>query len=399
MPTVYYLDGSSQKYKYYNQIFYEDPYLEKTEYYYYVDEDIHPYQLAVSGSNHIEIMKNMLPPIDIDLLENNIIKTKTININGIFHFANIKYGYCQMVYPLIDEDILKKIMNEYKFVKKFYLSNHLIKDELLDFTLFRDLEKIKLSRNLLTEIPQSIFKLTKLKKLVIKGLSKEFPNTRKKIDTCDIERFGDPENCNIHRIPKEIKNLQSLLKLNLENQKLTFLPPEFKELKNLKELYLSDNYFSELPIQIYHLENLKILEMNRIIMTISNDIINLKNLEILKLQGTWYDCDKYTSAIGGVDFENLPENFFLDTKLKELYIDNFTELSYNTIKMKRNLIINSFDGHNNIIKLLYDENTKIINYNKYSEDERKTEFEKIYKLIDDDLYIKNMKHFVKIDPY
>ena len=134
-------------------------------------------------------------------------------------------------------------------------------------------------------------------------------------------------------------------------------------------------------------------------MNIPNDIINLKNLEILKLQGTWYDCDKYTSAICGVDFEKLPENFFLDTKLKELHIDNFTELSYNTIKMKRNLTINSFDGHNQIIELLYDDNTKIINYKKYDENNYSSFIEKIYKLIDDDLYIKNMKQFVKIDPY
>jgi len=363
MPTVYYTDGTSQKYKYYNDICYSDPYFDTQ-------------RIPFMPFNELagEYMINVLPLINIKLIENKIFKTKTININGLYEFEELKYIYkytVQMIYPVINEDILKKIMNEYKFVKKFYLSNNLIKDGLLDFTFFADLEKIKLSRNLLSEIPPSIFKLRKLKKLVIEGVSNIFPG-----------------HVNISTIPKEINNLQSLLTLNLGHQNLTFLPSEFKELQNLKELYLSSNKFTELPIEICNLKNLKILEMNWMEMSIPDDIMNLKNLEVLKLQGNY--------EVSGVDFENLPKDIFVKTKLKALNIDNFTELSYNSWKIKRNLIINTFHY---FIEILYDDNTKIINFNKYIEFNDDIPIKKIYKLIDDDLYIKNMKQFVKIGPY
>jgi hypothetical protein len=394
MPTVYYTDGTPKKYKY-SEILHKDPYLEKN-FYECVNEDIHPYQLALAGFGDLNfIMKNMLPVINIRLLEEKIIKTKTININGLWNMSNIKYGWCEMVYPLIDEDIIRIIITEYIFVKKLYLSNNLIENEpfiLLRF--FKDLEKIKLSKNLLTEIPNSIFKLSKLKKLVIIGLSKDFPKNENKVN-------------NISIIPKEIKNLQSLLHLNLENQRLTLLPPEFKELTNLKKLYLSDNNFTTLPIEICSLKNLKILEMNRMDMNIPCEIIKLKNLEILKLQGGWYVTDKHDSQICGVYFEKLPTDIFVKTKLKEIEIDNFTELSYESLKIKRNLTINSNSG-TQTIKILYDKNTKIINYTKYHSffcrDGTRGETpinQKQYKLIDDDLYIYNedMEKFVKIEPY
>jgi hypothetical protein len=88
--------------------------------------------------------------------------------------------------------------------------------------------------------------------------------------------------------------------------------------------------------------------------------------------------------------------------LKEIKIDNFTELSYESLKIKRNLIINSFNGGDQTIKILYDENTKIINFTEYKDWRcEKPSNQKQYKLIDDDLYIFNedIEKFVKIKPY
>jgi Leucine-rich repeat (LRR) protein len=344
MPTVYYTDGSCEKIK---------------------DYDIYDKGRDFNDENTINFIKD------------RIIKTNSININGIINYKYIGgyNGNCFRlnIIPQINNSFLKELQKDFSFVKKFYMSNNLINDGELDFTMFKNLENVKLSINLLTKIPKSIFKLKKLKKLFIRGLPY--------MEFC----FEAPYSY-IKKIPKEIKNLQNLLVLDLSSQELSSLPSEFKELTNLKELYLSDNMFKEFPIEICSLINLEILEMecnlskynNEIcgdiklnLLTgkrdleyfnletdddtdisrtyIPNEIINLQKLRILKLQGRYvHELYDYIvdSIIPGCNIYHFPKYFLEKMNIEELYINNFNINKYDSIiferfKVKKNLTIYS----------------------------------------------------------
>ena len=342
----------------------------------------------------------------INLIKDRIIKTNSININGIINYIYIRWynGNCFKlnIIPQINNSFLEELQKDFIFVKNFYMSNNLIKDNELDFTMFKNLENIKLSINLLTKIPKSIFKLKNLKKLIIRGIPY--------MEFCHEAPYSY-----ITKIPKEIKNLQNLLILDLSCQGLSSLPSEFKELVNLKELYLSDNMFKEFPIEICSLINLEKLEMecnlskynNEICGNITlnllkiqrdleyrilnlksnisrtyipNEIINLQKLRILKLQGRYvHELYDYIvdSIVPGCDINDFPKNFLEKMNIEELYIDNFNIDKYDSIvffeefKVNKKLIIYSHklsnseirqwaDNNSYKIEISYDEKNNII---------------------------------------
>jgi Leucine-rich repeat (LRR) protein len=81
---------------------------------------------------------------------------------------------------------------------------------------------------------------------------------------------------------------EEITKINVSFNELIKLPNEFTKilplLTNLVELNLSDNHLYELPNEIYELTQLKELDISNTLIKISDDIINLKKLETLKLK-------------------------------------------------------------------------------------------------------------------
>jgi len=81
-------------------------------------------------------------------------------------------------------------------------------------------------------------------------------------------------------LPRDIKKLLKLKKLDISKLELTSICPEISNLKMLEELYLSHNSLSTLPQSISELKNLKILDLsyNELDMLPSS----FKNLKILE---------------------------------------------------------------------------------------------------------------------
>lgn len=333
MPTVYYSDGTTKKYKYYSDIL-KDPFLQKTDYYKYIDDEIHTYQYKVSDCplQPIDLMNSMLKKVDIKQFDEKIKKTKSININGIVKCINCKYWWETMTFPLIKTSDLYNLDNDYPFVKKIKLKYNLIKKNDIDFSVFKNLEKLNLSGNLLPEIPESIFHLQNLQELIIIGMP-EFP-----------------DNIGITKLSKNIGKLQNLKILNLSCQELTDLPDEFKQLKNLEKLYLNKNKFTTIPIQISYLPKLEVLSMNGMMMSITKDFSfsNLKNLSFLSMHGYYYFTDKIDERISGVFFKNLPINFLTETNISHLKIDRFEfteDFLENLSYIKNILYIDSYEDY------------------------------------------------------
>jgi len=112
--------------------------------------------------------------------------------------------------------------------------------------------------NKLTEIPNFIFSLTNLERLVI-------------------------ENCSLNSLPKQIDNLNKLCYLNLSSNNLKELPEEIGNLKNLTWLHLSDNKdLITLPFSITRLNKLNQL-----------DITSNKKLKLPKEFGEMNSLEKH----------------------------------------------------------------------------------------------------------
>lgn len=116
----------------------------------------------------------------------------------------------------------------------------------------------------------------------------------------------------INNLPK---NLDSVYRLDLSNQKLTQVPAIVSRLKNLQELNLSENWISELS-SIENLHNLQILNIGaNNFETFPMEIINFKKLKVLQL---WW-----------TDIKTFPDEFFTsNTAIEELDMTSMTEFDF-----------------------------------------------------------------------
>lgn len=85
-------------------------------------------------------------------------------------------------------------------------------------------------------------------------------------------------------IPSAIGFLNSLLVINLEENRLTYLPPEIFDLENLKVLKLYHNQLQSLSEEISRLQKLEELDVEHNQLTsLPSEICNLLSLKILNL--------------------------------------------------------------------------------------------------------------------
>jgi internalin A len=122
------------------------------------------------------------------------------------------------------------------------------------------------------KIPDSVFQMTKLRRLSIIGMD------------CD---YGNHTNCwDIGEIPSEIKNLTELTTIHLNVNAVSFIPPALAELKNLTTLDLSDNTALLNADNIEKVTSLQHLSLFGCRLSkLPDNIGNLKNLKYLGLTG------------------------------------------------------------------------------------------------------------------
>lgn len=164
---------------------------------------------------------------------------------------------------------------------------------------------VNLSKQGLTEFPESVFDDTLIKTLRL---------------------FGNQ----LDSIPSRIGELSQLESLYLGRNKITTLPPEIGNLKKLKILSLQYNELVELPAEIGELENLEQLWINvNQLKNLPPEIGKLKKLVVLNVQ--FNQLDSIPNEIGNCEalgfirlnrnnLERLPESMGKLSHLKEIYL-------------------------------------------------------------------------------
>ena len=198
----------------------------------------------------------------------------------------------------------------------------------------KETESLILTSVRFTTIPDSIGKLTNLKKLhlsmyELKYLSPEIQKLTK------LEDFGISQST-IEEFPDIVLKLTKLKRLDMANNKITKIPNEIDQLINLEELNVSGNYLiTKIPDTIGNLTKLKTLKVHYNILTeIPDTIGNLTNLETLYLNNN--KITKIPDIIGNLTklkmlnlgynkLKYLPDTIGNLTELNRLYLQ-FNEL-------------------------------------------------------------------------
>lgn len=134
----------------------------------------------------------------------------------------------------------------------------------------------------LTKIPNDVFNLTHLKKLVLtNNRITEIPS---QIGNLINLEFLHLDNNIILELPDELFNLTNLTALTLQSNKIIEISPKIEKLINLQSLDLAGNELRGLPETIGNLINLKTIDLSRNnIESIPESIGKLVNLQNLRL--------------------------------------------------------------------------------------------------------------------
>lgn len=141
---------------------------------------------------------------------------------------------------------------------------HLIQINPMIFQLecFMALKELRLDRNQLSSLPETIGVLVNLRQLIL-------------------------DNNLLEELPESIGNLKRLKRLSVEGNKLRRIPKSIGHLQRLRELNLSENQIKSIPQSLGNLCNLELLDLERNkIRAVPIEIGLLKQLYHLKL----YEC-------------------------------------------------------------------------------------------------------------
>ncbi|XP_077999233.1 uncharacterized protein LOC144452095 [Glandiceps talaboti] len=127
----------------------------------------------------------------------------------------------------------------------------------------KQLHTLCLSRNRLKSISLQICQLTNLRELRLSGnLLPEFPEALTTVELNNLELIHLYDN-KITEIPEEISRLVKLKYLNINDNKVTKIPESFCELKNLEKFKAQNNKIKKLPPDFGDkLSGLQLLELN-----------------------------------------------------------------------------------------------------------------------------------------
>ena len=225
----------------------------------------------------------------------------------------------------------------------------------------KETESLILTSVRFTTIPDSIGKLTNLKKLhlsmyELKYLSPEIQKLTK------LEDFGISQST-IEEFPDIVLKLTNLKRLYLAHSRITKIPDEIDKLINLEDLNVSSNYLiTKIPDTIGNLTKLKTLQVDYNILTeIPDTIGNLTNLETLYLNNN--KLTKIPDTIGNLTklkmlnlgynkLKYLPDTIGNLTELKSLYIQVNELVTLPQSMAKLNNLSNNVDFSKNPYKYI-----------------------------------------------
>ncbi|KAI1712160.1 PDZ domain (Also known as DHR or GLGF) domain-containing protein [Ditylenchus destructor] len=171
----------------------------------------------------------------------------------------------------------------------------------------RTLEELLLDMNHIRDLPKSLFRVHKLRRL---GLSDN----------------------DIHRLPPDIASLQNLVELNISRNDISDLPEELKSCRQLLILDVSSNPIARLPDSITQVFSLTHLSLNDTSLTrLPQDIGRLsalKSLEVREnhLRSLPQSITQLTNLLrldlGQNELDELPAEIGALSNLQELYVDD-----------------------------------------------------------------------------
>lgn len=205
-----------------------------------------------------------------------------------------------------------------------------------------NLEILEIGSNELSDIPNEILKLKKLKTLHIKcEKNTEIPDITQLENLTEIDFINSSElggvleefpfhkmpnikvvkmrNTGLQKIPKNLLKIEELQELDLSSNSIKEIPKEISNLKSLKRLDLGGNPIEVIPKEVFDLVQLESLMLgDEKLKEIQGDIGNLVNLDSLGLLGKAIsvlpdsigDCKKLTwLKIAGTNILSLPIGF------------------------------------------------------------------------------------------
>ena len=150
------------------------------------------------------------------------------------------------------------------------------------------LQRLDLSYNKISKIPEGISSLKKLK--VLKLFFNNITTLPKSIGRLESLEELDLHSNRIENLPKSITNLKALKILELTNNNLKLLPDGIENLKSLENVSLFSNDITFLPESLGRLPSLKYLNIAHTkLKSLPDAILNLKSLKFIQIDQTQQD--------------------------------------------------------------------------------------------------------------
>ncbi|GMP33355.1 hypothetical protein CsSME_00006710 [Camellia sinensis var. sinensis] len=165
-------------------------------------------------------------------------------------------------------------------------------DEVLD--LDKSVRTLDLTHNRLVDIPMEISKLINLQRLVRITVGQ----------LVRLEKLSISGNLLTH-LPETIGSLRNLMLLNVSNNKLEFLPESIGSCFSLEELQANENSIDELPSSVCNLTHLKslCLNNNNVKQIPPNLLTDCKALQNISLHNNPISMDQFQQMDGFQEFE------------------------------------------------------------------------------------------------
>ncbi|XP_048207519.1 leucine-rich repeat-containing protein 40 isoform X2 [Perognathus longimembris pacificus] len=199
-------------------------------------------------------------------------------------------------------EMLPEEMTHLRNLKALYLQHNALTEIPEEFEQLSNLEDLDLSNNRLISIPASFSSLSSLMRLnlssnQLKSLPAEI-SRMKRLKHLDC-------NCNLlETIPPELAGMESLELLYLRRNKLRFLP-EFPSCRLLKELHVGENQIEVLGADhLKHLNSILVLDLkDNKLKSVPNEIMLLHSLERLDLSNN--DISSLPYSLGNLHLKFL----------------------------------------------------------------------------------------------
>lgn len=236
-------------------------------------------------------------------------------------------------------------------VKILELKNQNLSKLTIDFSKFTNLEKLDVSKNILTELPPALFSLPKLKilnvaynqlttlgdiQLLSQLLNLNADNNLFVNSEAELEKICQLKSLSIlsfstnkiNKLPKKITELTNLTQLDLSYNAIKELPTDFGNFSKLKKFIFARNNITSFPASFFTVKELENIDISyNELKALQKEFSNLPKLEVM-------DCS-FNKALATMP--SMQSLLFLNIKMTKLDINKIK--SGNLVSMSCNVML------------------------------------------------------------